>query len=43
MLSQRFGRGLHQVNETNRSPDEGLGRNVARALNYRSIFFYIRE
>ena len=40
MLLQRFGRGLHQVNETNRSSDEGLGQKVARALNFRSIFLY---
>ena len=39
MLLQRFGRGLRQVNDLFRSPDEGLGRNVARALNYRFINF----
>ena len=39
MLSQRFGRGLHQVNDLFRSPDGGLGRNIARALNYRFINF----
>ena len=39
MLSQPFGRGLHQMNDLFRSPDEGLGRNVARALNYRFINF----
>ena len=36
MLSRRFGRGLHH-----RSPDEGLGRNVARALNYRFIINFL--
>ena len=39
MISQRFGRGLHQVNDLFRSPDEGLGRNVASALNYIFINF----